>query len=363
MRILHILTGGNIGGIETLCRDYAQYSVHENIMLLLWGEGPLADEMKNNGVEVIHLHASPKNVFGTVSTFIELCRRKKIDVVIAHHAAPMSHLCLMAVKKKIPNIITVGYAHGNAVDMCRAKEKKGLWLRRYILSTSLKKVDKVVAISNFVKESLISYFDTPENKIEVIYNGVNTATFAPNKRCASKELQLIYVGRLIEEKGVQNILLALSKVESDISYHLKIVGDGTYRKSLEQISEKYGLQNKVEFCGNRRDVSKLLQKADVFVHMPDWEEGFGITVIEAMAAGKICIVENSGALPEIVSDGVNGYLIEKGNIVALAKKIRDVAEQINSAEIQQICRNAVLRAKDFSIENFARKLDDAVKLR
>lgn len=363
MRILHILTGGNIGGIETLCKDYAQYSVHENIMLLLWGEGPLADEMKNNGVEVVNLHASSKNVLSTVSTFVQLSRRKKIDVVIAHHAAPMSHLCLMAVKKKNPNIITVGYAHGNAVDMCRVRKKKGLWLRRYILSTSLKKVDKVVAISNSVKESLICYFGTSENKIEVIYNGVNTGIFVPNERCTAKELQLIYVGRLIEEKGVQNILYALSKIDSDISYHLKIVGDGAYRNSLERISETYGLQDKVEFCGNRRDVSKLLQNADVFVHMPDWKEGFGITVIEAMAVDKICIVANSGALPEIVSDGVNGYLIEKGNIEALAKKIKEVAEQINSAEMQEIRRNAVLRARDFSIENFAKKLDDTVKLR
>ena len=361
MRILHILTGGNIGGIETLCRDYAQYSVHENIILLLWGDGPLAEEMKNNGVEVINLHASSKNVFRTVTMFVKLCRDKKIHSVIAHHAAPMSHLCLMAVKKKIGNIITVGYAHGNAVDMCRAKEKKGLWLRRYILSTSLKRADKVIAISNSVKESLISYFGTPENKIEVIYNGVNTAVFSPKKRHTSKELQLIYVGRLIKEKGVQNILSALSKLELDISYRLKIIGDGAYRKTLEKIAENYGLQNNVEFCGNRRDFSKLLQNADVFVHMPEWEEGFGITVIEAMAAGKICIVENSGALPEIVSDGINGYLIEKGNIEALARKIREVAEQINNDEIQQICRNAVLRAKDFSIEKYAGKLDDIVK--
>lgn len=76
MRILHILTGGNIGGIETLCRDYAQYSVNENIILLLWGEGPLADEMKKNGVEVIDLHASSKNVIGTVNVFVKLCRKK-----------------------------------------------------------------------------------------------------------------------------------------------------------------------------------------------------------------------------------------------------------------------------------------------
>lgn len=362
MRILHILTGGNIGGIETLCRDYVQYSVNENIILLLWGEGPLADEMKKNGVEVIDLHASSKNVIGTVNAFVKLCRKKRIDVVIAHHAAPMSHLCLMAVKKKMPSIVTVGYAHGNAVDMCRAKEKKGLWLRRYILSASLRRADKVVAISNSVKDSLISYFNTPEDKISVIYNGVNTETFVPVERSETEKLQLIYVGRLIEEKGVQNILYALSNLDSSVSWHLKIVGDGRYRKSLEHISGTLSLQDRVEFCGNRRDVAQLLQKSDVFIHMPEWEEGFGITVIEAMAAGKICVVAKSGALPEIISDGVNGYLIEKGNTKALTKKINEITEQINSENLKKIRVNAILRAKDFSIEKFAKELDSTVLL-
>jgi glycosyltransferase involved in cell wall biosynthesis len=95
--------------------------------------------------------------------------------------------------------------------------------------------------------------------------------------------------------------------------------------------------------------------------MPEWEEGFGITVVEAMASGKVCIVADCGAMSEIISDRINGFLVPKGNVIALSKTIQNVAEQINSAEIDEIRKNAVERAQFFSIKNFTEKLDAIIE--
>lgn len=360
MKTIHLLTEGNIGGIETLCKDYAHFSVHENIMLILWGDGPLAEEMQKIGIKVINLHAPKKNILMIMKKVYTVCMEEKAQAIIAHHASPISHLCLLYVKNRDKNIRTVAYAHGNAVDMVRSKQKRGLPLRKLILQMSLKYGDKVVAISDSVKKSLIDYFKTPEENITVIYNGVDIKRFSTNKEKRKNDIpELIYVGRLIPEKGVQVILEGLSCVKEKIPFHFRIVGDGSYRTHLEERVCDLGLTDRVEFCGSRRDIPELLSSSDVFIHMPVWEEGFGITIVEAMAAGLICICADSGAIPEIITDGCDGFLVKKEDPVCMAQVLEHVL-QMQDTEKERIGKSAEEKAKNFSIETFVKNLDGLI---
>ena len=361
MKLLHLLAGGNIGGIETLCRDYAGYSRHENVMIILWDDGPLSEEMAKQGVRVVCLHASKKNVFSVVRQVAELCRREKADALIAHHAAPMSHLCLLFIKKLNRHIRTVAYAHSNAVDIIGgAQKKRGAWLRKMILQASFNRADRVVAISKSVKTSLMDCFGTPEDKIAVIYNGVDLDRFdLPTKPAVDGTLRMIYVGRLIQQKGVQVLLQAMTCLPPDGKYHLKIVGDGPYRTELEAFVQEHNLTDAVEFLGSRRDIPELLSESDVFIHVPLLEEGFGITIVEAMAEGKICICARSGAIPEIITDGVDGFLVEKGNAEQLMNTILTV-RRLAAHERIQIADCAKATAERFSIRTFAGRLDELV---
>lgn len=361
MKVLHLLAGGNIGGIETLCKDFVRYSKHENVVIILWDNGPLGEEMKKMGVKVVPLHASRKNVWSVVHRVAKLCRDEMADVLIAHHAAPMSHLCLLYVKRHNPNIRTFAYAHGNATIMIRNQIKRGLWLRKLIMKNSLNHADQVVAISNSVKESLIDCFGTPGNKIAVIYNGVDLSRFSlPTKPSLDGILHLIYVGRLVPEKGVQVILDALTRQDSHKRVHLNIVGDGSYRPTLEAFAKDHNLTGMVNFLGSRRDVPELLSKSDVFIHMPLCEEGFGITIVEAMAAGKICICARSGAIPEIITDGVDGYLVEKDNAKQLAQTICTVGN-LDDTQREKICCAARQKSKRFSDDTFVSQLDELIE--
>ncbi len=344
-----------------LCKDFLRFSRHENIVLLLWGEGVLSEEMQQNGVEVINLHTATRKAPQAIRQIVKICRDRQIDAVIAHHEAILAHLCLPVIKKECPQIHTIAYAHCDAAFMCRIHDKRGLRIRKAVLARSLKKADHVVAISESVKKSLIREFATPEDKIVVIYNGVETSRFPKTGTGFHDPMQIIYVGRLIPEKGVQGSIEALAQVKDTVSFVFLVVGDGPYRGELEKLAAEKGLGESVRFLGSRRDVAQLLETSDVFLHMPECEEGFGITVVEAMAAGKVCVVADSGALPEIVTDGVNGFLVEKGNAQALARKIQEIAGKLASEEMQKIRTNAVKRAEDFSIQRYSEALDALVE--
>lgn len=360
MKVLHLLSGGGIGGIETLCKNFSIYSKHDNIFVFLWTGGPIADEMRGMDRKVIFLNGDKKDFFGVYKKIFKICVREKIEVIIAHHADPISHYCLLRLKRNIPNVKTIAYAHGHAKDMCVYRH---FWVKKIkylVIKKSLRKADAVVAISNLVKESVVDFFDVNAQKISVIYNGVDIKKFVSNYggvKCGA--IKIIYVGRIIEQKGVQVTLRALSQLK-DIDYTFKIVGDGTYRNTLENLAQDLGIGNRVEFTGSRRDVSELLRQSGIFIHMPVWEEGFGITIIEAMSTGLPCICARSGAIPEIIEDGKNGFIVEKGNADMLAQKIRQVATMSDN-DLKILSHNAVERAHYFSIERFTNNLDKLIE--
>ena len=104
-------------------------------------------------------------------------------------------------------------------------------------------------------------------------------------------------------------------------------------------------------------VPELLSESDIFIHVPVWEEGFGITVVEAMAAGLVCICSKSGAIPEIIADGQNGFIVPKNSSIQLTRTIEEILLNFNEDRINSVKARAKLRAYDFSLEKFVSNLD------
>lgn len=358
-KILHILSAGDTGGIEALCSDYAYFSKHENIFLFLWGGGYNAEKIREMGKKVYILNASKKHFFSLRRKAENICVTEKVNVVIMHHSDIYAHVCMMLLRKKIKNIKIIAYAHANAIDMSRADKIFWEIIKKKILKWSLSKSDRVIAVSESVKESVVSIFEIPRDHVAVIYNGVNIGKFGCKAKFKEKCIQIVYVGRLIEEKGVQITLQALSLLPNEERYRFFIVGDGPYKRKLEEMTEKLKLGSHIFFAGERHDIPQFFDKADVFIHMPVYDEGFGIAVIEAMAARVICICARSGALSEIIEDGKNGFLVPKGDPQALADKLMKV---IKRSDLDVIRENAHERALEFSIENFVEKLDYEIEM-
>ena len=172
------------------------------------------------------------------------------------------------------------------------------------------------------------------------------------------QVRLVYVGRIVEEKGIQITLQALATLMSDLQFSFDIIGDGPYRESIETTVKQLGLCDRVNFMGVRRDVPELLAERDIFIHMPSCEEGFGVAVVEAMAAGCICVCAEKGGIPEIIRDEQDGVLIHTGTSEELAQVLRRLIPEYLSGKCAQMQSSAAIRAKEFSIENYSEILEN-----
>jgi glycosyltransferase involved in cell wall biosynthesis len=134
----------------------------------------------------------------------------------------------------------------------------------------------------------------------------------------------VYLGRLEPPKGVASFLKASSLVKG---LKIKIVGEGNQRSELEQMATTLGLAD-VEFSGYLagEELKEMLQNCSFVVVPSEWYENCPYSVMEAMAAGKPVVASAIGGLPELIEDGVTGFLFEMGNHVALAERMRTLAK-------------------------------------
>ena len=358
MKVIHLLVSGQAGGIESLLRDYVNYSRHENLFAFAWEGGPAADQMEAHGCKVFRMCQPREGSLRICRRILEICRQERVEAVVVHHEAPLLRLTALLAKRRHRSIRVFCYAHSDAHFLCGTGEKVSLTVKKEIFRYTFRKADKAVAISNSVRDSLVDYLGVPEDHIAVIYNGAVLERFHPAERRPEGPLRIIYVGRLIEEKGVQTTLRALSQL-SGAAYRFIVVGDGPYREALEALARELGIADKVEFLGTRTDVPELLAGADVFVHVPDCAEGFGIAVVEAMASGLICVCGSRGALPELVKNGVSGILLPDNAPETLAQALKSIAQAPQNYETMR--RQAVEDSRQFSIEAFASRLDRLIE--
>lgn len=352
MVVLHLLYAGGTGGIEKLCKDIAFHSPEgQNIFAFVHEGGALCDEMKQSNTKIFELNLKNREVFRFIKALKKIIQHNDPDCIVVHHPAPLIWLGLLW-----PGIRTkyFVYAHNSFSEIV-----KNSYLKKSIYSLLLRKSSGVIAISKFVKRTFEEYGNVPADKIHVVYNGIVSSEFChrDNSAGSSTSISMIYVGRLIREKGIHILLEAFSLLEHKEHIHLTIVGDGEYRNYLEEISGKYNIADQVSFVGNSQNVSSYLQKADIFVHPAIWEEGFGIAIIEAMASGLICVAFKKGAIPEIITDGVNGYIVDECSAGALADKLGEIQKNFSLDFIKKMKEEAVKRAEFFSIDQVITQLN------
>ena len=172
-----------------------------------------------------------------------------------------------------------------------------------------------------------------------------------------RALRLIYMGRLARIKGLFELLQAVRIVtELGIDARLTIAGDGEDAAALQHYARSLGIASRVTFCGPvfGPDKMNLLSGADLAV-LASYQEGLPYAVLEAMAAGIPVLATRVGAIPDVVTDGIDGLLVSPGDIVAIAEAIAELSRDREKLSwMSRACRKRVLAA--FSIERLARDL-------
>jgi len=188
--------------------------------------------------------------------------------------------------------------------------------------------DAVVAVSNGLRE--YAFETTPEVPITVIPNAIELSVFTPpRQREHEGSVRLLFVGRFNAFKNVETLLKAaahLKKMEID-NFELQLIGDGEQRSSLERLTVEEELTRQVHFLGwvDRDAILNFYRQADLFVTATTWE-GMPNTVLEAMACGLPVVASRASGLEELVTEGVNGYLVDINDHVALADRLVDLID-------------------------------------
>ncbi len=213
---------------------------------------------------------------------------------------------------------------------------------------------EVIVNSNFMKNDLQRIFGLPYEKINVIPNGINLNNFSGVDRdydfrrqyAMDNEKIILYLGRLVYEKGVQNLIAAMPKILDN--YHdskLVICGRGGMINELRQEVHNLGIDDKVYFAGycDSKKVQKMYKCADVAV-FPSTYEPFGIVTLEAMLAGVPTVVSDVGGLNEIVKHGVTGMKSYAGNSNSIADSVLSLLYDPKLCDT--VSKNAVKEVKE-----------------
>ena len=195
----------------------------------------------------------------------------------------------------------------------------------------------VISVSGYGYRNFTARDLLPKRRFHIIYNSVDVdrasigferaAEFRRRYRIPDDRLVVTQVSWLIPEKGLDDLLAAARVVvNGEPLAHFVLAGEGAHRSNLEKLSRELGIDGHVTFTGVVSDplAEGLFASSDVVCQMSRWEEVFGYTNAEAMASGKPMVGTRVGGIPEIILDGVTGFVVDRRDSAAMAARILDL---------------------------------------
>jgi len=297
MKILHVITSLHFGGAEKLLFETIPLQIKKGIIPAIYLINPEQTHFKSvlEKEYQVKIYASKKKYW--IYNPLHVLELKKIfsDYDIIH-----SHI--------FPSLYWVAFAHMLAkkdnkllvTEHSTNNRRRNLSVFKYIDRFIYAKFDAIIAISDATFFNLKRYLGESFDCITIIFNGINLNVIKKAKAYSKKELNLpanskviIKVSRFYFPKDQATVIRGISKLPDD--YHLLLVGDGSLRAESESLCEELSVANRVHFLGFRTDVPRLMKTADICVLSSSYE-GFGLAIVEGMAAGIPCIGTNVGGL-------------------------------------------------------------------
>jgi L-malate glycosyltransferase len=250
----------------------------------------------------------------------EVAEIHNLDLLHCHYAIPHSVSAFLAKSmlqpRRLPIVTTL---HGTDITLV-GSDRSYLPITRFSIDQS----DGVTAVSQYLKEATINVIGA-KNDIEVIYNFVNCDKYRPSTNLAFKkyfsphgERILIHVSNFRAVKRPGDVVDIFARVRDKLPAVLLMVGDGPERSNAEWQARNSGIEREVHFLGKQDNIEELIGISDLLL-LPSETESFGLVALEAMACQVPVVASRVGGLPEVVTDGVDGFLVEPRNIGKMAE--------------------------------------------
>jgi N-acetyl-alpha-D-glucosaminyl L-malate synthase BshA len=212
----------------------------------------------------------------------------------------------------------------------------------------------VTAVSEFLRDETHQFFGCDTCEIVVIPNFINRAEYFPAPDPAARchlapadHRVIMHVSNFRPVKRVVDVVRVFAGVRKTMKATLVLVGDGPEHDAAQREAAKLGVKKDVRFVGRVDDVADVLRGADLFL-LPSETESFGLAALEAMACGVPVIASRTGGLPEVVEDGVSGFLAPVGDVAGMTERAIELLKNPDRYGTMQLA--AVARAAEFSAD-------------
>lgn len=357
LNVMHLTSCFYLGGAEKLLlnilKDENMFDKISYTLVVLKGvmDKDIENELRSLKNCKVYLYDDIFRKPETLLTLRKIIKENKIELIHSHGngGEKWSVFCKLA----NPGLKLVRTVHDTNVVNNFSK---------FDLFTVRNLIDTNVAISKTVYSECI---DNSVLNTELVYNGIKVDEFSKfirKTRSESDELRIVNVARIMLPKKGQDILIKALRECKDrgIKFKCDFIG-GIYEQFkdsysyLQELVQQTRLDNEVRFLGPKYNVNELIQDYDVFV-LPSRIEGFGIVVLEAMAAKIPIIASNIDGPKELISHGENGLLFENENHIDLADKITELYQ--NRKRMTELAQNAHRFVQDFDISRISNNLYD-----
>jgi len=360
IKIIYVMPSLVIGGAEKLLLTTVKYldrGRYEIIVCCIASEGIIADEIKKLGIKFYCLNESPRFYNPKkIYSLYKLFRKEKPAIVHTHILGANIYGRIAAILARVPVIVSTEH------NVYYKKKKVHIWLDGILA----KSTDKIVAVSNRVKEFTSRQEGIGEDKFELIYNAIDSAEFLPtdSRKAIRRKLDLPEgdfvlgtVGAITVQKGHYYLIRAVSQIVKKYpNTILLIAGIDELKEKLQKIVHNLNLEKNVRFLGLRRDVPDILNCMDVFV-LPSLWEGTPLALLEAMLTGLPVVASSVDGILEVVENGKNGILVPPGNVEALSDAIDGL---IRNPQLRQNLAKAAREhiLEKFDVKQYIRKLEN-----
>lgn len=288
------------------------------------------------------------------SKMVNVAEKYKLDVLHVHYAIPHAYAAYMAKQIlgskgiKIPIITTL---HGTDITLVGKNPSY-----KPAVTFSINHSDIVTSVSESLKMDTLEIFDV-KKEIEVIHNFIDLSLYHDDDDCRKTfapagEKLICHISNFRPVKRIQDVIGVFNIIQKEVNALLLMIGDGPEKEKARQQANELGIGHKVKFLGKTTEVERILCMSDLFL-LTSEKESFGLSALEAMAAGVPVISSNTGGIPEVNIDGFSGYTAEVGDIESMGNKSVELLK--NEELFQKFKNQAKQQAQKFSIDSIGPK--------